>query len=407
MQPNLYVSSDDLTLDPPSPVNNRTAVHVTVPVFNQGFGTARNVTVDWFLGAPFAGGTPIGWRNVLEIIPAGRSALAWINWVADVPGVHDLYAVVDINNSINETTKTDNIAHVPVIVISSPFGGVDLVVVKVKVVDSLGQEATQLPAKERASVQVLIDNVESKNATRVHLDVFIDVEDPAGLISSYEGQIGAHQPVWWSVPWTVAGSEGNHTITAKVLAIGQDEATFLDNVRSIRFTIGPRSTPPPETLLVSMYPDTSLPAPGSRLTVSGKVTKMSNGVDVPDATVTISFGGTTLLNTTTTNLLGRYVVSITVPARVKTYRLKVDVVQGYNTGSTFVTVDVQSPVVPPVQNGTKPGNGILSTNFIIIVVVLVVVVAPVSFLALRAFQERRTRIKKVHEEVLEIVEEKK
>jgi hypothetical protein len=403
-QPNLHVSSDDLVLDPPSPVDNRTAVYITLTVLNQGPGVAHNVTVDWYLGHPSLGGFPIGWRNTFEGIPSGRTALAWINWVADVPGSHDVYAVVDKDNVVNETVETDNLAHTPIIIIASPAGGVDLVVVRVKLLDSVGQEATQLPSRDRATVSVLISNEGPQNATRVHMSVYIDMEDPAGLIGSYEGPITEQIPVEWTVPWTIGGKDGNHTIIANVVAIGQVEVTFLDNTRALKFAIGPRSTPPPETLIVTMFPDTTILKPGGKVTVSGKVTRMTNGAEVADALVTITYKDGSLSASGRTNLIGRYTVSIGVPDEPGNYRLEVDIAEGYNTGTSYVLVSVEgTPVIPDGKvNETHPG--LTSTTFIVIAVVLASIVGPLAYVSLKALEARRARIRKVHEEVLEITE---
>jgi hypothetical protein len=403
-QPNLYVSSDDLVLDPPSPVDNRTAVHITLSVLNQGPGNALNVTVDWYLGHPSLGGTPIGWRNTFEAIPSGRSAIAWINWVADVPGAHEVYAVVDKNNVVNETVETDNLAHTPVIIIASPAGGVDLVVVRVKLLDSVGQEATQLPARERATVSVLISNEGPQNATRVHLSVYVDIEDQAGLIGSYEGPITEHIPVEWSLPWTIAGNDGNHSIIANVVAIGQVEATFLDNTRTLKFAIGPRSTPPPETLTVTMFPDTTLLRPGGKVTVSGKVTRMTNGAEVADALVILTYKDGSLSASGRTNLVGRYTVSIGVPDEPGNYRLEVNVEEGHNTGTAYVLVNVEGTAPPPDGKVNKTDTGLTSTTFIVIAVVLASFVGPLAYVSLKALEARRARFRKVHEEVLEITE---
>ena len=403
-QPNLYVSSEDLVLDPPSPVDNRTAVYITLTVLNQGPGVALNVTVDWYLGHPSLGGFPIGWRNTFEVVPSGRSALAWINWVADMPGAHDVYAVVDKDNVVNETVETDNIAHTPIIIIASPAGGVDLVVVRVKLLDSVGQEATQLPTKEHAAVSVLISNEGPQNASRVHMIVYIDIEDPAGLIGSYEGPITEHIPVEWSVPWTIAGADGNHTIIANVVAIGQVEGTFLDNTRVLKFAIGPRSTPPPETLIVTMFPDTTILKPGGKVTVSGKVVRMTNNADVADALVTLRYKDGSLSATGRTNLVGRYTVSIGVPDEPGNYRLEVDVAEGHNTGTAYVLVSVEGLPVIPDGGSNETDDGLTSTTFIVIAVVLASIVGPLAYVSLKALEARRARVRKVHEEVLEIVE---
>ena len=407
VQSNLVVTPDDLVLDPISPVDNRTAVHISVAVLNVGPASAPNVTVDFYLGNPSYGGALIGWRHMIDNIPAGKTGVAWINWLANIPGEHEVWAVVDANNTINETIETDNVARTPLIIIASPFGGVDLTVVRVKVLDSFRQDATQLPSGDRATIEVLIINNGPLNASRVHLSVYVDALTPAGLVGAYEDVIPAFIPVVWTVPWTIAGTDGNHSVFANVIALGQAEGAFDDNTRTVSFKIGPRAQPPPDTLVVTVFPATTMLKQGQSLTVSGKVTKMSNGLDVDGAEVTLSFKDSGIKVTTTTNLVGRYLVTITAPTTGGDHRLDVSVVDGYNAGTGFVLVNVEQDVEPPDPDGDGDGDGRTSwTVLVLLALVVIAVVGPLAYMGLSALQRRRSRVRKVHETVLEITEKK-
>lgn len=406
VQSNLVLTPDDIVLDPASPVDNRTAVHVSASVLNLGPASAYNVTVDFFLGNPAYGGAPIGWRSTIDYIAAGKTGTAWINWLANIPGEHDIWAVVDANNSINETVETDNVARTPIIIIASPFGGVDLTMVRLKVLDAYRQEAAQLPSGDHATIEVIILNNGPQNASRVHLSVYVDALTPAGLVGSFESAITAHLPVVWTVPWTIAGTEGNHTVFANVIALGQAEGAFDDNTRTLKFTIGPREQPPPDTLVVTIFPETTMLDPGQNLRVSGKVVRMSNGADVENAEVTLTFEGSDIKVTTTTNVVGRYLVSISAPGDGGDHRLEVSVKDGYNVGTGFVLVNVQQEVVPPPPDGDGDGGRTSWTVMALLAVVVAAVVGPIAYVGLSALQKRRARFRKVHETVVTIEEKK-
>ncbi|UCC92663.1 MAG: hypothetical protein JSW25_08360, partial [Thermoplasmata archaeon] len=118
-KPNLYVVEDGIELDPPSPVNNRTALKITITVGNDGPGGAENVSIDLYLGEPGQDGVKIGWRESIDNIPSGETRSAWINWGANIPGNHNLWVHLDGNNTVNETVETDNLASVPIIIVAT------------------------------------------------------------------------------------------------------------------------------------------------------------------------------------------------------------------------------------------------------------------------------------------------
>jgi hypothetical protein len=405
-RPNLIISSESILVDPASPINNRTAVQLIVRVMNDGRGIAYNVTVNWFLGNPFDGGTQVGWQVTIELIPIGQTRQTFINWVADSPGQHELWCVVDYENSVNETVETDNSAFIPVVVIASPFVGVDLVVEGIGMFDSSNKEAVQLPKGERAQFHVTITNRGPYNASRVHLSIYLDAREPTNLIGSYEGPVQGKLPatVTWAVPWEISADEGPHEIIATVMAIGQIEAAFGDNTEMVEITVGERIKPNPEVLLVTVYPDSTSLMPGQSISVSGKVTRLNTGTDVREAEVEVYFTDTNKRASAKTNENGRYLVFLDVPKKPGPYRLEVSVVEGINSGLSSITVTVRGDDTTP-NGGADDENSPLWVFFVTLALLLCLVVAPVSIILFRR-EQRRRRIKKVHEEIVEIVERK-
>ncbi len=403
-KPNLLVEENAILLDPPSPVHNRTAVKVTVAVSNLGEGTAYNVTLDFFMGRPGAGGQPIAWRETIEVIPVGQKKLASIWWTPEVAGSHEVWVYLDQNNTINETVETDNLGSVPIIVIASPEGGVDLVVVRIKVLDTDGAEKAPYPQGMRVTIQVIIQNVGKEDADRVHLSVYVDEESPNTLLGSHEGSIDAKDDVRWEVKWTVDVTDGTHEILAKVVALGSVEAAPKDNSRTQEFVVGKRVLLPPEPLDITIVPNANMLDPSQKVLVSGKVTIAKNGFEVPGATVSIRFKDQATPMVVTTNELGRYLVELDAPTEPGSHRIIVSAVLGNSEGESTYAITVKE--LSDVDNGSGSGDdGIDSLYFIISVVIILAIGMPLTYYLLLSKAAINRRIRKVHEEIVEIVEE--
>jgi len=404
-KPNLYVVEDGITMDPPSPVSNRTAIRITVEVGNDGPGVAQNVSIDIYQGEPGKGGVLIGWRETIDEIPSGQSRKAWINWGADVPGNLNIWAYLDSNNSVDETVETDNLAFAPLIVIASPHGEVDLVVSAIKMVDSNGLDIQPFPSGERVTIKVTVSNVESNDAPRVHMSVYVDTEDPLGLIGSHEGPIDGKGLVTWEVTWTVDREDGDHQLIVNVLALGEVDATYTDNWGTEAFKVGPRSYPDPEPLDITIFPDSTIVRPGAIIQVSGKVTLAKNGFEVPGATVYVQIRGQNDPVEVVTNDLGRYLANITVPNKVGNYRLEADARLALSEGDNAITITVETGTNLPDNNGDE--DGLSLSFFVISLIVVLAVVMPLTYYVLVSRAEIRRRVRHVHEEIVEITDENK
>jgi hypothetical protein len=404
-KPNLYVEEDGIVMDPPSPVTNRTAIQITVTVGNDGPGDAFNVSIDLYLGEPGSGGEKIGWRETIDDIPSGETRQAWINWGANVPGNLIIWVYLDANNTVNETVETDNLGSVPLIVVATAHGEVDLVVASIKMVDQNGLEIQPFPNGDQITVKVIASNVESNDAPRVHMSVYVDTEDPQGLIGSHDGSIGAKGLVTWTVLWTVDRDDGPHEIIVTLVAIGEVEATYKDNIDTFEFTVGPRSYPDPEPLDITIFPDSTIVAPGTLIQVSGKVTLAKNGFEVPGAVVYVQIRGQDDPVEVVTNKLGRYLANVTVPDKAGTYRLEAEVRQGLSEGDNAISISVEKATTKP-DNGVDDG-GLSMSYFVISLVVVLAVLMPLTYYILVSRAEIRRRVRHIHEEIVEISDESK
>ncbi len=405
-KPNLYVVEDGgIVMDPPSPVSNRTTIKITVTVGNNGPGVANNVTVDLYAGEPGNGGVKIGWRDTIDVIPPGETRKAWINWGANIPGHLVIWAYLDANNTVFETEETDNTGSVPFIVVATPQGEVDLVVAAIKMLDSNGLQIQPFPRGDKLTVRVTLSNIESNKADRVHMSVYVDTEDPQGLIGSHEGSIDAKGLVSWEVTWTVDRPDGGHELIVTVVAVGDVEARYDDNIETLEFTVGPRSYPDPEPLDITIFPDSTVVKPGAVIQVSGKVTVAKNGFEVSGATVYVVVRGQDNPVEVVTNELGRYLANVTMPNKPGNYRLEAQVRLGLSEGDNSLMITVEkSSTVEPDGGGDE---GMSFTFFVVSIIVLLAVIMPVTYYILVSRAEIRRRIRHVHEEIVEIVEDEK
>jgi hypothetical protein len=401
--PNLYVVEEGIVFDPPSPVTNRTAITITVTVGNDGVGIAENVSVDLYLGEPGQNGTIIGWRDTIDTIPPGETRKAWINWGANAPGNQVIWVYVDANNTVLESVETDNTGSAPLTIVGTPSGEVDLVVSSIKILDINGLSIPPYPKGEKVIIRVTVSNIEKKKASRVHMSVYVDTEDPQGLVGSHEGPIDGKGLVSWEVPWTVDRDDGDHEVIVTVVALGDVEATYKDNVDTLEFQVGPRSYPDPEPLDVTIFPDSTVVKPGDVIQVSGKVTLVKNGFEVEGATVYVTLRGEDGHVEVVTNELGRYLANVTMPNSPGNYRLEAQVRKDLSEGDNAITIEVEKePTNGPENNGD---DGPSMTFFIAGLVVLLAVLMPVTYYILVSKAEIRRRIRRVHEEIVVIEEE--
>ena len=114
--PDLAVFSADIGSVPPGPVTTGTNITIEATVHNLGDRDASPVLVRYHDGLP-SGGNQIGTDQILPFIPAfGGSGLASVNWTAGPPGVHDLCAVADADDTIAEGDEANNLACVTITV---------------------------------------------------------------------------------------------------------------------------------------------------------------------------------------------------------------------------------------------------------------------------------------------------
>ena len=106
--PDLTLLSDDISFSNPSPAVGET-VTITAIIHNIGTISANDVIVQFFDGDPDNSGTQIGDDQVIDLITAGGSEIAQIDWT--VSSITNVYVVVDPYDSIKEVNEGNNVAY--------------------------------------------------------------------------------------------------------------------------------------------------------------------------------------------------------------------------------------------------------------------------------------------------------
>ncbi|UCE39245.1 MAG: right-handed parallel beta-helix repeat-containing protein [Thermoplasmata archaeon] len=109
--PDLVVKSSDIVFDPSSPVGNNTIVTISATIHNTGVGEARDVIVRFYNGDPSQPGSyQIGSDKYIPSIDGGSNAIVDVQWTANPNGTHNIYVVVDPDNTIIELKECNNVA---------------------------------------------------------------------------------------------------------------------------------------------------------------------------------------------------------------------------------------------------------------------------------------------------------
>ncbi|MCK4443619.1 MAG: VCBS repeat-containing protein, partial [Thermoplasmata archaeon] len=206
----LLVSASDLSTDPASPIDNGTLVTVTAEVHNIGDLDASDVMVRLYDGNPgdpvgSGPGIQIGTDELMTIISAGGSDQIEMLWLATPVGSHEIHAVVDPLDAIQEFNESNNRAVVIVEVI--PVG--------VDYIDYIPWNATSkqqdVGVGESFAITARVRNVGNKDANLSSEIAFYNLTTPLSPFARHivqplkAGEISAEYQGTWMAP-TTAGT---------------------------------------------------------------------------------------------------------------------------------------------------------------------------------------------------------
>ncbi|UCE36282.1 MAG: right-handed parallel beta-helix repeat-containing protein [Thermoplasmata archaeon] len=109
--PDLEVKNSDIVFDPSSPVGNGTIVTINATIHNMGLDEVRDIIVRFYNGDPnMPGSYQIGSDKYIPSIDGGSNAIVDVQWNASPDGIHNIYVVVDPDNTIIEIKECNNVA---------------------------------------------------------------------------------------------------------------------------------------------------------------------------------------------------------------------------------------------------------------------------------------------------------
>ncbi len=284
--PDLAIDSPDVVLNPPASVIAGTLVTIEAAVHNFGGANASDVAVRFHDGPP-SGSNQIGTDQVIPFIPyfTGTGTASAV-WISGPPGLHDLCAVADPEDVINESREDNNMACVPLDVVSPP----DLMPGSLGIIPP-----TPLPDGTPVRVNVTVSN-EGDLPAGVFEVLLFDDKSGDGIpdageqinISSSSGLAG-HSQSEFVFDWD-ATPIGLHTICiyADPPPGVVDESNETNNAVCIDIVIQPGPVFRPDYIPVS-----PLPIPPVRVGLSSQVSlsiqALNQGAATASSEATLSF----------------------------------------------------------------------------------------------------------------------
>ena len=207
--PDLSISSADIKFNPAAPRAGEPVI-ISAAVINTGQTAASNISVDFYDGNQATGGTLIG-GVVISALDALSSAVVSIS-SPFTNGEHNIYVVIDKANSINEGSKTNNIASK---ILAVGGEGIDLAVTGSDISFSPSSPVEGQPVTITATIRNLGDGTANDAEAAFYLN---DPESGGAIIGSIITlpSISGRGSTEISVTWDSTGHPGNNNIYVKV-----------------------------------------------------------------------------------------------------------------------------------------------------------------------------------------------
>ena len=116
--PDVTINSTGITYEPTEPQSGQ-SVKLKVPIKNIGSGVARDVRVRLYWGLPVQGGIKVSGDLIINSIEPGETEIVPIGWCAEI-GDHILTIILDPENEIAETDKSNNRSSITIHVVEGP-----------------------------------------------------------------------------------------------------------------------------------------------------------------------------------------------------------------------------------------------------------------------------------------------
>ena len=102
----LKITSVDIIFNDTYPVDGKN-ITINATIHNIGGVPANNFIVQFFDGDPGEGGSQINGNKTIASLDAGENTTINVNWTTSL-GLHEIWVLVDSNNSVSELSETNN-----------------------------------------------------------------------------------------------------------------------------------------------------------------------------------------------------------------------------------------------------------------------------------------------------------
>jgi len=107
VKPNLSLATTDITFSKLMPQTGE-LITITAVIKNTGLEPASNILVRFYQGDPATGGIQIGADQIIPLLTPNSSTPVSVTALFSGTGTRNIFVVVDPDNLISETSKTDN-----------------------------------------------------------------------------------------------------------------------------------------------------------------------------------------------------------------------------------------------------------------------------------------------------------
>jgi len=326
--PDLSIAPSDVDLAPYSPITDNAVALVNATVHNLGGAASGATVVRYHDGVPPS--FQIGADQPLPPIPVNGSANVSVMWTASPPGSHEICVVADPDNIVVEIDETNNMACMPVQVLSLP----DLVPHDLNVTPS-----SPIPERTMSQINVTVSN--EGDTLGGAFDVLLfddkngngnpDAGEQIGVNAS--SGITGHSQSGFAVDWH-ATPAGTHSICAYADPPPDvvTESNETNNVACIDVLVQPGPILRPDYVPVSPLP---LPpirvGMSSQISLSVQVLNQGNGTATDNAIVAFHEQSSPPFSTFVLSPIApaatssRFTAIWTSPAIPGTYSVSVDV----------------------------------------------------------------------------------
>jgi len=261
LKPNLAVSSADISVSNPFPVDGERVTVVTT-VHNDGPAAAGSVLVRLYDGAPGSGGAQIGQDLRIAHLSGYGSEAASLTWdTTQRAGSRELVAVVDELQEITEIREDDNRAGAPVLVTTVP----DLVVSG----GDIRVEPAIIKVTDEVEIAATVRNQGQANAAGFEAELFLGPPSSGGIslgavrVSSLGG--GEHADLVWRGSFP----QGDHRLYVVVDGrLEIREASETNNLADIGLFVYPAGGDLPDLSVSSLSITPNTPRAGETATIT-------------------------------------------------------------------------------------------------------------------------------------------